>query len=106
MPPSASSPSSGQRGARKRQTYTWRRKLAAPGRKRREEHKARPVRQPRAKAPGKKLMGRTEPRLFTPHATDRSPGRRASGLRSSTSPARSARRSCHGRSGFLSMLLS
>lgn len=65
MPPSASSPNSGQRGARKRCTLTGCRKLAAPGRKRCEEHKPGQSGNP-AKAPGRKLMGRTEPRLFTP----------------------------------------
>jgi hypothetical protein len=63
------SPSSGQRAARKRCTFAGCRKLGTPGRKRCEDHKPGVSGNP-AKAgrgPGrKKLLGRTEARVFTP----------------------------------------
>jgi hypothetical protein len=62
MPRSPSSPSSGPRAARKRCTFDGCRKLAPAGRKRCDDHKPG-VTGPKG-AP--KLMGRTEPRLFTP----------------------------------------
>jgi Phage Terminase len=65
MPPSRSSPSSGRRGGRKRCTFDGCRKLASAGRKRCDDHK--PGQKPAgAAAAHGKLMGRTEPRLFTP----------------------------------------
>lgn len=65
MPPSANSPSSGQRGGRKRCTHAGCRKLAPAGRKRCDDHKPGQSGNPGETA-GKKLMGRAEPRLFTP----------------------------------------
>ena len=51
--------------ARKRCTKDGCRKLAPTGRKRCDDHKPGQSGNP-AKVPGRKLMGRTEPRLFTP----------------------------------------
>lgn len=59
------SPSSGQRAARKRCTFSGCRRLAPPNRKRCDDHK-RPG-GPANTGPGrKKLLGRTEARVFTP----------------------------------------
>jgi hypothetical protein len=59
------SPSSGPRAARKRCTHTGCRKLAPAGRKRCADH--RPGSGNPSKGPGrKKLLGRTEARVFTP----------------------------------------
>lgn len=68
MPPSASSTNSAPRAARKRCNWPGGcRKLAPPGRKRCDDHKPGASARPPGRGPGrKKLMGRTEPRLFTP----------------------------------------
>ncbi|MGH3190014.1 MAG: hypothetical protein ACRDOL_22665 [Streptosporangiaceae bacterium] len=71
MPRSASSPSSGQRAGRKRCTKDGCRKLAPPGRKRCEDHKPGASGNPARRGPAgpkraPRLLGRTEPRIFTP----------------------------------------
>jgi hypothetical protein len=61
------SPSSGQRAARKRCTFAGCRKLGTPGRKRCDDHKPGRPGNPANRGPGrKKLLGRTEARVFTP----------------------------------------
>jgi hypothetical protein len=60
------SPSSGQRAARKRCTRNACRKLAPPGRKRCADHRPGQPGNPARRGPGrKKLIGRTEARVFT-----------------------------------------
>lgn len=68
MPTSANSTSSAPRAARKRcNSPEGCRKLAPPGRKRCDEHKPGASTRPSGRGTGrKKLIGRTEPRLFTP----------------------------------------
>src|SRR5262245_1903413 len=74
MPPSASSQGSAQRAGRKRCTRASCRKLAPAGRKRCDDHKPGASGNPAKRGPAgpkrpparPRLLGRTEPRLFTP----------------------------------------
>jgi hypothetical protein len=65
MPSRAASPSSAQRAARKRCTKDGCRKLAAAGRKRCTDHRPGQPGNPSKRGPGRKLLGRTEPRIYT-----------------------------------------
>lgn len=67
MTSQAASPSSAKPAARKRCSHAGCRKLATPGRKRCADHKPGASQNPAKRAPGrKKLLGRAEPRIFTP----------------------------------------
>ena len=66
MPSQTASRSSAQRASRKRCTFAGCRRLAAPGRRRCEDHKPGASQNPANRGPGrKKLLGRTEARVFT-----------------------------------------
>jgi hypothetical protein len=65
MPSQAASGKSATRTARKRCTFAGCRKLAAPGRKRCPDHKPGSPQNPEKRGPGRKLLGRTEARVFT-----------------------------------------
>jgi Phage Terminase len=60
------SASSAQRAARKRCTKAGCRRLAPAGRKRCDDHKPGQPGNPASRGPGRKLLGRTEARVYTP----------------------------------------